>query len=52
MHTMQNHLQDDVKVAVYTEQMSTPEQNIFQDVVGAVCFGFAILMAVWVNTAL
>ncbi len=49
---MQNRLQDDVKVAVYTEQMSATEQSIFQDVVEAICIGFGILMAVWMNTVL
>lgn len=49
---MQNRPQDDVKVAVYTEQMSAPEPTTVQDVMGAICLGLGILMAVWVNTSL
>ncbi|WP_161634939.1 hypothetical protein [Leptolyngbya sp. Heron Island J] len=49
---MQNRPQDDVKVAVYTEQISAPEQNTLQDLIGAVCIGLGILMAVWVNASL
>ncbi len=48
---MQNRPQDDVKVAVYTEQMSAPEQTTVQDVMGAVCLSLGILLAVWVNTS-
>ena len=49
MLMMQNRPQDDVKVAVYTEQMSAPEQNIFQDAMGAVCLGLGLLLAMCVR---
>ena len=48
---MQIRPQDDVKVAVYTEQMTAPEPTNLQDIMGALCLGLALLMTFWLNTS-
>ncbi len=49
--TMPIRPQDDVKVAVYTEQMTAPDAANLQDLIGALCLGFALLMTFWLNTS-
>ena len=49
--TMQIRPQDDVKVAVYTEQMTAPDADNLQDLIGALCLGLALLMTFWLNTS-
>ncbi len=48
MDMMQHRYQDEVKVAVYVEQMSTPKPVDVYKVIGWACLGLGLLMAFWV----
>ena len=48
MDMMQHRYQDEVKVAVYVEQMSAPDPLNVYAVVGWVCLGCGLLMSFWV----
>lgn len=49
---MQNRPQDNVKVAVYTEQMSAPQTSNIHDLIRTMCVGLGLLISFWLHISL